>query len=62
MNPATRELFDAFTRLPEAEQLAFAMEVLRWTTDHELASGEDDEGFEPSADATFLDPISDEHA
>ena len=58
MTESTRDLFDAFTRLPEAEQLAFAMEVLRWTTEHESTTDEDDD-CEPSAESAFIDADAD---
>ena len=56
MTQPTRDLFDAFTRLPEAEQLAFAMEVLRWTTDRELPAPDDDDPAAPDILFPDLDP------
>lgn len=59
MTPSTRDLFDAFTRLPEAEQLAFAMEVLRWTTDRDPDAAIDDDG--ESFDAPDTPEAADGH-
>ena len=65
MTRSTRDLFDTFTQLPEAEQLAFAMEVFRWTTDRDPGSLTDDELTEDDTIFSDLDDpdsaVADQH-
>ena len=54
MTTAIRDLLDAFTQLPEAEQLAFTVEVLRRTSNRELPPLADEE-LAAAADLLFLE-------
>lgn len=54
MTSVPQDRRDAFAKLPEAEQLAFAVEVMRWTLDRELPPLGDEE-LAMAADMIFLE-------